>query len=311
MPFNKLKFAMIAAAAIAAGHAMAQPAPSAPANLAVPQSPTAPKAPTAPVMASSGLAQPKPADALPGMPDGPTLRQLEVIQRKVAVIKAKKSFREQERTQNEVEAQDAPPVPMVRAPNGQMMPANMMPPPPTPQEQMAGYRVLSTVTFGGKTSADISNGGLVTTVKVGDSLGSGRVTNIRDGGVVTVSLTTSIPTTAPAGHQKVKRKGARSAASSTEIKTVSVDLQRAYDVNDGGNEQMAAPGFAGAGRRNVGGVPAPRLMPPQMAGFPSMPPGVGQVPASAFSADAMSVPIIGQPAVMPGSMIPGSTPGMQ
>lgn len=286
MPFNKLKLALIASAACAFFGAHAQQAPL------VPQSPVAPAVPAQ---------APKADVAVPALPDGLTLRQLEVLQRKAALGKAKRALREQERAESEAAAVDAPPQPMVRAPNGQMIPANMIPPVPTPQEQMASYQVLSTVAFGGTSTADIINDGLVTTVKVGDFIGPARVVSIVDNGMVTVSMMGRAPQI-----RASTKKGRAGKTAQPEAGQVTFPLARALDaVNSRTSSQpqfsASIPGLP------QGGALAPRLFPQaqgqQFVPGRTAPPFqmANTVPpnASPFSADATSVPMVGRPGTMP------------
>lgn len=286
MLFNKFKLALIASSALAFMGAHAQQAPVAP------QSPVAPTAPTAAAKADG---------TVPALPDGLTLRQLEVLQRKAALGKAKKALREQERAETEAAAADAPPQPMVRAPNGMMVPANMIPPVPTPQEQMASYQVLSTVAFGGKATADIINAGLVTTVKVGDFIGPARVVNIVENGVVTVTMTGRAPL-----FKQGPSKGRANKTSRAEPTQVTFPLARSLGgISEQAPFQQLAQGIPSLPQ---GGALAPRLF-PQGQGQQFLPGHAGQAfqmtnarasSASPFSADATSVPMVGR--TPPGAM---------
>lgn len=316
MPFdNSRRFKLLALSAIAAACACAAPAtraqvPSAPQAPAM--APTvAPTAPQAPNRNGPGIDAGKakaPAAAASGAaPDGLTLKQLEKIEREMAISKAKKALRDQTRADKPDDAGLPTGIPgaagglgaprMIVMPDGRRVfqapggPFGASGPGAyglagTPEQQLSEFKVLSVVSFRGSTSADIIDGSsLVKTIKVGDRVGPGTVASITSDGSVSVGVPSS------------------AMAASTTLVAMKRDTKRAVPrgQNGLGPGKYAQQGMIGAGGSMMRYVTLARATDRVSGNAPSQYGGTQQPPRldisqpinNGFMADATSVPMVG------------------
>lgn len=315
MPFdNTRRFKLLAlstmkvalASASASIYAQVPSAPQAP-TMAPTSAPTAPQVPSRSTQSVDASKAKAPAAAASGVaPDGLTLKQLEKIEREMAVSKAKKALRDQSRADDEAGVSNGIPganggqgaLRMITLPDGRRVPQvpggpfGGNPPgfaamPTSPEQQLSEYKVLSVVSFRGSTTADVLDASnLVRTVKVGDHVGPGTVASIASDGSVSVSvLAGALP--APKAVMANKREAKRAAmikrqpgfgpnsqfplaTSATGGQMRLVMLARATDRVSGSPQSTSA-----------GAHQPPRLDITQ--------------PTTGFMADATSVPMVGVP----------------
>lgn len=316
MPFdNTRRFKLLALSAIAAACACAAPAiraqvpsaPQAPA-MAPTVAPTAPQAPTrnAPGM-DAGKAKAPAAVGSGAAPDGLTLKQLEKIEREMAISKAKKALRDQTRADERPDdaglptgipgAAGGPGAPrMIVMPDGRRVfqapggPFGASGPgtyglATTPEQQLSEFKVLSVVSFRGSTSADIIDGSsLVKTIKVGDRVGPGTVASITSDGSVSVGVPSSAmpaSTTPVTVKRDAKRPATRHQPSLGPGKYAQQGLNGAGGMMRYVTLARATDRVSGNASSQFGGA----QQPPRLE--------VSQPINHGFMADATSVPMVG------------------
>lgn len=175
---NTLRRAGALIIALAATEAFAQvPPPVAPALVPA----AAPAAPAAP--ATQAVAE----QVTTG-----TLKQLEQLQREKAVAELKKQIAELNGPKIDATPLSLPPAMPAQQAGApaffQGGPAPLLAP-----EESIDHQVLSIISFRGETQADVMNGDTVSTVRVGDKLGSGKVVAIDLKEGVSVEMKTPVP----------------------------------------------------------------------------------------------------------------------